>query len=500
MTEHKKPTWYAPLFDSLYALYASHPDSYHVPGHKYGKSLASVPGLPDHALHSFRTVMEMDVTELSMTDDLHAPSGIIEEAQHLAAATFGAERTFFLVGGSTAGNLAMILAACEPDDLILVQRNTHKSVLNGLKLSGARAVFLMPERDSDYGLDAVPSLAVVERALQQYPEAKALFLTNPSYYGLSVNLAPYADLVHRYGKMLLVDEAHGAHYGLHSAFPQSALQAGADAVVQSTHKTLLALTMGAMLHIQGERINQDAIADALRMIQSSSPSYPIMASLDITRAMIDGYGSDMFERGLAASMAFQQWVSEQGSIGLIRKTTYGTQLDPLRVLIYDRTGSLTGFELQRRLETFGIYAEMADSRYVVLLLGIGASIEEVERLQQALSLIMVEVESNDCANGTRMEYKPVSLQGSLSEPVKFNRIGANRLNPSGTERIPLNDAEGRYAAETVIPYPPGIPLLYEGERISAHAITMITQLVADGARCQGAVDPSMRTIAVSADR
>lgn len=494
-------TWHAPLFDTLTRLHAANPVSFHVPGHKYGQSVMAHDGVPLQALQALTNVMNIDVTELSMTDDLHAPSGVIDEAQRLAAASFGAEQTFFLVGGSTAGNLAMLLAVCEPDDLMIVQRNAHKSVLNGLKLAGARAVFLMPERDAANGLDVVPSLALVEQALQRYPEAKAVFLTNPSYYGLHARLEPYADLVHRYGKMLLVDEAHGAHYGLHPAFPQSAVRAGADAVVQSTHKTLQALTMGAMLHLQGERIPRQAVAEALRMIQSSSPSYPILASLDITRAMIDMHGPGMFERGLAAAAVFRAWMQEQGGYRIAASTADGVRVDPLRIALCDAAGKRTGFELQKRLEAHGCYAELADSSYVVLLFGMAATFEDVDRLKHALLAILDD--ANDNANETLVPIDEAAQHSTarsrISEPVRFNRHGAHSCRGTGTERILLEEAEGRYAAEAVIPYPPGIPLLYEGERISADVIAIIERLVADGARCQGAADSAMRTIAVIAE-
>ncbi|QHW32179.1 aminotransferase class I/II-fold pyridoxal phosphate-dependent enzyme [Paenibacillus rhizovicinus] len=500
MTAQPHKPWHAPLFDTLVALKAACPVSFHVPGHKYGQSIANHSDTPIAALQSLTSVMNIDVTELSVTDDLHAPSGVIEEAQCLAAAAFGAEQTFFLVGGSTAGNLAMLLAVCEPDDLIIVQRNAHKSVLNGLKLAGARAVFLMPEREAETGLDVVPSLELVEQALQQYPEAKAIFLTNPSYYGLHVNLGPYANLIHRYGKLLLVDEAHGAHYGLHPAFPQSAIQAGADAVVQSTHKTLQALTMGAMLHLQGERINRQAIVEALRMIQSSSPSYPIMASLDITRAMIETRGHEMFERGLEAADAFRRWVNEQDGYRIAEAAADGVKIDPLRISLCDATGKLTGFDLQKKLEAFGCYTELADSTYAVLIFGMEASSTDVDRLQQALLVIQKEVSEEEAIHARYSGTHHSTMQSRLSAPVKFSRFGVKSSSGRGIERIRLEEAEGRYSAEAVIPYPPGIPLLYEGELISSEVIRVIKQLVADGARCQGAVDQTMRTIAVSAER
>ncbi|REE66522.1 arginine/lysine/ornithine decarboxylase [Paenibacillus taihuensis] len=490
----------APLFELLTSLYTSQPSSYHVPGHKYGQSLSLLKGtIDEQALQAYQAIMQLDVTELSMTDDLHGPSGVIEEAQQLAAATFGAEQTFFLVGGSTAGNLAMVLAVCDSNDLIIVQRNAHKSVLNGLKLAGARAVFIMPQKEAGSGLDVVPSLEQIEEALIRYPESKAVFLTNPSYYGLSVDLEPYVELVHRYGKMLLVDEAHGAHYGLHERFPRSALQVGADAVVQSTHKTLTALTMGAMLHIQGPRIDRNSLAEALHMVQSSSPSYPIMASLDVARAVIDSTGEQLFERGIAAADDFRRWVTEESAqyelaSSLLREgNQLNAHVDPLRVVLRSKTGRQSGFELLKQLESFGCYAEMADIHYVVLLFGMGAESSDMERLKHALMAIAKE--AAETADEPLQIIDAAAYSQLVSEPVLFSRRGA-AAGVNAIEAVELSEAEGRLAAEAVIPYPPGIPLLYEGERISAGAIAMIQRLVQHGARCQGASDQTMRTITV----
>ncbi|WP_308637000.1 aminotransferase class I/II-fold pyridoxal phosphate-dependent enzyme [Paenibacillus silvisoli] len=501
MAQSRTLQWRAPLFEALTALQRSGPASYHVPGHKYGQSLMRMTDMDEDALEAYRDIMAIDVTELSMTDDLHAPSGIIEKAQELAAEAFGSDHTFFLVGGSTVGNLAMILSVCEPKDLIIVQRNAHKSVLNGLKLAGAKSVFLMPQQDAESDLSVLPTLAQIEAALLRYPEAKAVFLTNPSYYGLSLDLAPYAELIHKHGKLLLVDEAHGAHYGLHPQFPRSAMQAGADAVVQSTHKTLPALTMGAMLHVQGERIDRKAIAEALRMVQSSSPSYPILASLDIARAMVHAYGSDLFRPGLNAAADFRNWVNEPTS-GYVQAVDplnesgalLSIRVDPLRVVIREKYGRLSGFELQKRLETYGIYAEMADLHYIVLLFGLAASAVDVERLQTALAAIAESADQEGLQPEQRIQL-PIDVVHALSEPVEFTRMGAKHAN-TGTETMLLAESAGRLTAEAVIPYPPGIPLLYEGERITAEAILAIEQLVKHGARCQGASDPTMRTIAV----
>ncbi|WP_240548499.1 aminotransferase class I/II-fold pyridoxal phosphate-dependent enzyme [Paenibacillus lignilyticus] len=502
MADTKSRQWHAPLFDTLTALQQSNPVSFHVPGHKYGQSLGHMAGMNDDALRAFQSIMKIDVTEISGTDDLHAPSGIIQEAQTLAAEVFGAEQTFFLVGGSTVGNLAMLLAACGPGDLVIVQRNAHKSVLNGLKLAGANAVFIMPRKDAGSNLDVLPDILQIEEAMTKYPEAKAVFLTNPSYYGLSIDLEPYANQIHANGMLLLVDEAHGAHYGLHPAFPRSAIQAGADAVVQSTHKTLPALTMGAMLHVQGPRINTMALADALRMVQSSSPSYPIMASLDMTRAMLQTYGCDLFEQGIQAARVFRGWIKGQSAYETIMlddeqghpSSAAAIKVDPIRVVLREAQGRLSGFDLQQRLEQYGCYAEMADLRYVVLLFGLAASDSDVSRLQQALLAIAEEIEREGLEAKANL-HMAIDHHRTMSEPVAFTRSGVKQAS-NGTETIPLSNSAGRYTVEAVIPYPPGIPLLYEGERITEETIHYIQQLMQHGARCQGATDPTMQTITV----
>ncbi len=367
------PSFKAPLYEMLVRHAECNPGSLHVPGHQYGKALDK---LPDSVREDFSRMMRLDVTELSVTDDLHHPEGAILEAQRLAAQLFGAQETFFLVGGSTVGNLALLLSHCKRDDIVITQRNVHKSIINGLALSGARAVFAAPQIDKDSGLATVPSLAQLEEALNGYPDAIAVMLCNPNYYGMGVSLKQYVELVHNYNKLLFVDEAHGAHYGLHPDFPESALAAGADAVVQSAHKTLPALTMGAMLHIQGERIDRNRLRGTLAMIQSSSPSYPIMASLDLARAVCMEQGPNLFTEAIEAAAYLRECVQSKlpwlsllslnpesaglpagasflGTSGLgSRESAAFNHTDPLRITLSDQTGTLSGYDWLKELEGY----------------------------------------------------------------------------------------------------------------------------------------------------
>ncbi|MEF2968773.1 aminotransferase class I/II-fold pyridoxal phosphate-dependent enzyme [Paenibacillus sp. M1] len=513
---NKKKNAPAPLYEALLQYKARGDVSFHVPGHKNGTSYRG-----KDLGGELAQVMSIDVTEITGTDDLHHPEGVIREAQRLAAEAFGAEETFFLVGGSTAGNLALILSVCTaPGDVLLVQRNVHKSVIHGLMLAHAHAVFLAPQHDAASGLATIPSERTVREALRRYPGAKGVLLTHPNYYGMGAALAPLAALCHASGVPLLVDEAHGAHYGLHPALPESALRAGADGVVQSTHKMLTALTMGAMLHVQGGLLDRGLLRQRLAMVQSSSPSYPIMASLDVSRSLIQTHGPAFFAEGLSAAGRLRRGVQSFARLGVLEPgargeiAAYATQ-DPFKVVVYDKAGLVSGYELQEKLEASGCVPEMCDDRHVVLALGPGTSEVDADRVLKALEQIDAEVGDglNRRDEGPVLGPREESLfstwnilsnrkedgvpDDAISAPVAFD---LRPLLPDETEAIPLEESAGRRAAEMIIPYPPGIPLVYPGEEITAGTTAKLLGLREAKAKCQGAADPGLRTIRVMKNR
>lgn len=496
----------APIYEMLEQYRIMGNISYHVPGHKNGNAYEGVEGAG-----FLNEVMKVDVTEISGTDDLHHPEGVIKEAQELAADCFGAEESFFLVGGSTAGNLALILTVCpEPGMILILQRNVHKSVIHGLMLAGVRAVFIEPLIDPVSGLAVAPAAEVVEAALAAYPEAAAVLVTMPNYYGMGSDLAPLARICHDSGVPLLVDEAHGAHYGQHPALPAGALACGADGVVQSTHKMLTAMTMGAMLHVQGPRLDRALLRQRLAMVQSSSPSYPMMASLDLARRLLHSRGSAAFTAGLAAVDTVRRGLAELPRYGLVqpaeplhddtppqRAAAYTAQ-DPFKVVIYDATGVLSGFELQRRLEAKGCVPEMSDARHVVLLFSLGSKAEDAVRLLQALREIDLEALSDPESSSNVLEFHHISTWNNfdslqISDPVSFS---LKPVDANETESIELEHSVGRVAAEMVIPYPPGIPLLYPGEVITELIHRRLTGLAFGGAKFQACADPVLQRIKV----
>lgn len=492
----------APLYEKMAGHHLQRTASFHVPGHKSGH------GLYGGAESFFAGVLAIDYTEITGLDDLHRPSGAIKEAQSLAAECFGAEETLFLIGGSTVGNLALITAICGPGDILIVQRNVHKSVLHGLLLAGAGAVFVSPRCDEQSGLVTGVRTEDIDQALQRYPEAKGVLLTNPNYYGMGIDLTPIAKLAHTHGKPLLIDEAHGAHYGLHPVLPSSALKCGADAVVQSTHKMLTAMTMGAMLHLQGDIVDRDAVKQRLAMLQSSSPSYPIMASLDLARREAAVNGLSRIEAALPDIVRLRERIGELECYDIVARrpeTTAYETLDPFKLTIADCTGTLNGFMLQEELEQRGCIAEMADTEHVLLVLSLASTSQDYERLYEALADI---ANSRDLRNNAKERLGGIGsnkrdnrvwasgLSGSVSEPVLFTMT----KRQGQAETVSLEDAEDRISAEMVIPYPPGIPHLYPGERITDACIAELRRLAKFGARFQGPADESLRYLRVYVDR
>ncbi|WP_309122895.1 aminotransferase class V-fold PLP-dependent enzyme [Paenibacillus sp.] len=479
----------APIVAALAAYRSRRRAGFHVPGHKAGAAYASDPDVASW----LGAVGPYDATELPGLDDLHAPSGAIEQAQALAAQCFGARRTYFLVGGSTVGNLAAIHAAAGPGELLVLQRDAHKSAIHALMLRGAGAVFVLPEADEELGLYGGVSADAIARALDEHPEAKAVFVTSPNYYGIAADIGAIAEAAHARGKALIVDEAHGAHFGRHPRFPKSALQQGADVVIQSTHKMLSALTMGAMLHIGSNRIPHERIEAYLRMLQSSSPSYLILASLDRARRELHTRGDALFAEALEAidSLGAALRTTTSGRFGV--KTTS----DPFKPLLYDAAGGWTGYELAERLAEVGIYTEMANESYVVLACSAATSAAEIERLLSALQQFASRFPAKKKENQQNFSNMYALGALSLSAPVYFkaeDAISAARTDVR--QDIPWEEAVGETCAEMVIPYPPGIPILLPGEEITRDIAAAALRLREQGASVQGVRDPSLRMIGV----
>jgi arginine/lysine/ornithine decarboxylase len=445
-----------PLVEALRNHIRKNPVSFHVPGHKDGKLYGD----------EFKELLRYDVTELTGLDDLHAPAEAIGEAQGLLSDYYGSAKSYFLVNGSTAGNLAMILGVCNEGRIVLVQRNCHKSILNGLKLANVQPVFLHPEFDQQSNTATGISQGTLEQALLKYPEAEAIILTYPTYYGMVYDLKSIIEIAQRQGIAVLIDEAHGAHLAYGEPFPPSALELGADVVVQSAHKTLPAMTMGSFLHIQGDRVDSYKIEQYLGMLQSSSPSYPIMGSLDYARYYIASYTEEDLDFLLIKRKNFIDSLKEAGY-----EVIEGA--DPLKLLI--RLQGLAGFQLQERLEEEGVFTELADPDQVLFILPL--------------------LKKDDYFPFDHTIVKMSNIQGGNSKPRHFTakqgniittlRYSFKEIEEKRKDWVSLDEAEGCIAGEVLIPYPPGIPLFYPGEEVTKAKIAELKRLWKEGAKFQG---------------
>ncbi|MBS4197983.1 aminotransferase class I/II-fold pyridoxal phosphate-dependent enzyme [Lederbergia citri] len=464
-----------PLYESLVNHISKNPISFHVPGHKNGELFSEE--IP------FKSFAKFDVTELLGLDDLHDPQEVIKEAQDLLSALYRSRKSYFLVNGSTVGNLAMILAACQEDDTVLVQRNCHKSILNGLMLAKVKPVFFSPDINKNLLIPSGPNQKVIQYAIEKNPHAKILILTYPDYYGQTYNIKEIIDFAHEHNIVVLVDEAHGAHFQLGNPFPPSALQLGADIVVHSAHKTLPAMTMGSFLHINSERINEQKVEFYLNVLQSSSPSYPIMASLDYARYYLGNYTEEDRDVFIHERKLYIRKLQEVSGL------TVMTSDDPLKLIL--RHENLSGFELQEQLEKVCVIPELADPYQVLLILPL---------IKQGMSFPFTKA-----IDGIR-QVSLKSLRKSKENNILFemkNPIDLVELSYSYKEMLNMpyewvyiNQSVGRIAAKMIIPYPPGIPLFLPGEKITDEHITQLQKLLQAGARFQGETQLKQGKIAV----
>ncbi|MCD7036622.1 aminotransferase class I/II-fold pyridoxal phosphate-dependent enzyme [Metabacillus sp. GX 13764] len=471
-----------PLFHALKKHALKHPVSFHVPGHKYGNTFNR------EGYSFYKELLKLDATEITGLDDLHDPGGPILEAMELAADFYGVRKTYFLVNGTTAGNLAMILAAVKENEVVLVQRNSHKSILHALELAGAWPVFLSP--DYDDGLQAAASVteSVIAEALELYPEAKALVLTSPNYYGAAADLSGIVKMAHAKNIPVLVDEAHGAHFTLGAPFPTSALEAGADIAVHSAHKTLPAMTMGSYLHFNSRLVDEERMAYYLNVLQSSSPSYPIMASLDLARA----YLQEIKEAGrlpgiLAAVHQTREDLARLPGLSLMKPALPNLKADPLKAAVKSVRG-LSGFRVQEIFEDSGFYGELAEQGHFLLVL----PLDEWNPFDERYGILWENL-SQEKGSGKEADPLAPSVSGDAISPLPVSYAG---LKKRKVKVLPFHMAAGRLSAEAVVPYPPGIPLLARGEVVNPDHLRQAERLMEHGTQLQGGRHLAEKRLAV----
>lgn len=475
-----------PLFDALLSHAANNPLQFHIPGHKKGVGM-------DPQFRSFigDNALSIDLINISPLDDLHQPAGVIFEAQQLAAEAFGADYTFFSVQGTSGAIQTMIMSVCGPGDKIIVPRNVHKSVMSAIIFAGARPIFLSPAMDEQLGISHGVTTRSVRKALQIHPDAKAVLVINPTYFGIAANLKEIVELAHSYDIPVLVDEAHGVHIHFHDDLPLSAMQAGADMAATSVHKLGGSLTQSSVLNIRGNRVSKKRVQAVLSMLTTTSTSYLLLASLDTARRSLAINGREWVSRSLELSHYARQEVNKIEGLYCFGEEMLGSEAtydyDPTKLTIHVRKLGLTGFEVEKRLrDQFHIEVEMSDMYNILCIITPGDTEETIRKLLDALRTIS-EVQRGVA----EVEYVP----------VKNPTIPNLSLSPrdafyAKTESVPLVEAEGRIMAEFIMVYPPGIPILLPGEVISKENIEYITEHVAVGLPVQGPEDKTIQNVKV----
>ncbi len=473
-----------PLVQALENYIREHALRQHMPGHKGGVGAP----LPAQELLGPK-LWQSDVTEIAGLDDLQEPEGCIAEAQRLLADLYGAAASFFLINGSSVGIAALLLACLRPGDEILVPRNAHRAVLSGLILSGAKPIFLQVRQDESSGVPLGLDAADFLQAVKTYPQAKAAFFVNPTYQGVTGDLAALIRICREHGLMALVDEAHGVHFPwLPDDSLPMALPCGADACVQSAHKLAGSLTQSAWLHVQqGSMLDLGRVKSALQWLQSSSPSYVLMASLDAARWQLAQEGKERLRRlWKQAEQLRRRWQALAGVdiVGGVAGTlTAPFQMDITKITLAVRGWS--GHAAASQLRRQGIAVEWADAKRLLLLLSLADVKQDWERLGQALPQLL------------QMPAPGDSSQATLAlPPVPPQRLAPREAALAEYRSVSLREAQGLIAGEAITPYPPGIPLVLPGEELTADVIAWIAACKRQGQHMSGMADSTLETIRV----
>ncbi|QNP30194.1 aminotransferase class I/II-fold pyridoxal phosphate-dependent enzyme [Cylindrospermopsis curvispora] len=481
-----------PLIDALKSSISKNHTPFYTPGHKRGAGVSPI--LTDLL---GKDVFRADLTELSELDNLFAPESAILAAQELAAMAFGAQRTWFLVNGSSCGIIAAIMTVCGPNQHILLPRNIHSSVVSGLIIAGAIPIFINPQYDQDVDITCSITPKDLQVALAQNPQVKAVLVVYPTYDGVCGNLKAICQVTHEYNIPLIVDEAHGAHLSFHDHLPISALTAGADLTIQSIHKTLGAMTQTSMLHIQGNRINIDRLNQALQLVQSTSPSFILLASLDAARQQMAIDGQKLMQQTLELANIARNKIQEIPGLSVlelpkIRQPGF-FDLDKTRLTVNVKELGITGFAAENFLIEMGIVPEVSSFEKVTFIISLGNSESDINALVKVFKKI------NDIPRCRKYGMRT----STIISKIIFNYQPDNRLCISPREAffatseiLPLEKTVDRICAENICPYPPGIPILMPGERITKSALDYLQQVQDLGGMITGCLDTSCHTLKV----
>ncbi|XVF47577.1 hypothetical protein PTKIN_Ptkin03bG0120700 [Pterospermum kingtungense] len=482
----------SPLVSALKTSAHQNAASFHFPGHNRGRaapsSLVQLIGLKPF-IH--------DLPELPQLDNLFSPEGPILEAQKLAAKLFGSSETWFLVGGTTCGIQAAILATCSPGEYLILPRNSHLSAISAMVLSGAIPKYIIPEYDCNWDITSGVTLSQVEKAINELhmegQKVAAVFITSPTYHGICSNVKNISKLCHSYGIPVIVDEAHGAHLGFHHKLPCSALQQGADLAVQSTHKVLCSLTQSSMLHLSGNIVDRERISKCLQTLQSTSPSYLLLASLDAARAELSEKPETIFNNAIDLAIETKNLIRNIPGISVLGTSVFSNfpVIDPLRLTFGFWQLGLSGFEADDILDRdHGVISELVGTRSITFAINLGTCRDHVKRLASGIKNI----------SAASLSLRKITETADHCDSAPFTDISIC-LNPRESffarkKKVDIGESLGRICGELICPYPPGIPVMIPGEIITKSALDYLLLVKNKGAVISGVSDPLLSSIVV----
>ncbi len=473
----------APVYEALQEFRRNRVVPFDVPGHKRGR------GNPELVSLLGKQCVELDVNSMKPLDNLCHPISVIKEAEELAAEAFGAAHAFLMVGGTTSAVQTMVLTACKSGEKIILPRNVHRSVINALVVNGATPIYVNPDTDSRLGIALGMKISQVERAIEENPEAKAILVNNPTYYGICSNLKKIVELAHEHGMLVLVDEAHGTHFYFGEDMPLTAMAAGADMSSVSMHKSGGSLTQSSFL-LTGPGVSAGYVRQVINLTQTTSASYLLISSLDISRRNLALRGKELFREVMRIANYARTEINKIGGY-----YAYGKELingdsvfdfDPTKLTVYTLDIGLAGIEVYDLLrDEYDIQLELGDMGNVLAYISIGDRMREVERLVSAL----VDVKRRYSKDRTGLfdhEYINPSVVMTPQEAFYAPK----------EEMIPIRETNGRICTEFVMCYPPGIPILAPGERITQEIIDYILYAKEKGCQLTGPEDEKVERLNV----
>ncbi|PRX27701.1 arginine decarboxylase [Orenia metallireducens] len=473
-----------PLFSAIKMIEAKGITPFDVPGHKRGK------GLKELKEHLGEQVFEMDINAMVELDNIFNPSGVIKEAEELAADLYGAEKSFFLVNGTTSGLQTMIMTLCKTGKKIILPRNVHRSITAGLILSGAVPIYLKPEYNNQLGIAMGVTPENVEKTIKENPETEVLLLTNPTYYGVTSNIKKIIEIAHSHGLYVIVDQAHGSHFRFHKDLPLCALEAGADMIAMSLHKTGGSLTQSSLLMVNNKSIDADIVRTYLNLIQTTSPSHILLSSIDVARKQLALEGNKLLEQVLEVSRYAREKINNLESFYAFGPDLLGNAgvfaFDESKLGIYVKELGLTGYEVRDILYyEYNIQIEMADLYNILCIISLGDDYKSIDRLINALE----DIKEKHCKAAYDQFFEKELI---IPEVI----VSPRDAFYSRKKVVNLEDSIGEISGESVMAYPPGIPIIAPGERITEEIIEYINLLKEQNSSMQGPVDPLLNQIRV----